>query len=286
MIVEMAVGDAYGAAFEFIKPARQVAVGLVNDTKTYQHHPEFAIGGGRYTDDTQMTIAVAETMLGAAISREILAENFVKTFKRDERLGYGSRFYDLLKEIEDGSELLERLMPQSSRSGAAMRVSPFGLYADLDEVFRLARLQGDITHDSDEGRLSASAIAAMVHFFAHKKGTQAELGAFLNEKVPDYCWHVDWTGWASVEGIPCAHAAVTAVRNGKSMRDVLERCINFGGDVDTIAAMAMFSASLAGIPNDLPTELYEGLEDGPYGMSYLKALDVKLNEFLVDQLTR
>ncbi len=34
----MAIGDSFGAAFEFIKPQRAKAVGLVNDTETYQAH--------------------------------------------------------------------------------------------------------------------------------------------------------------------------------------------------------------------------------------------------------
>jgi ADP-ribosyl-[dinitrogen reductase] hydrolase len=286
MLVEMALGDSYGAPFEFIKPARALACGLVNDTKTYQHHPEFSLGGGRYTDDTQMALAISELMLESpdGLDAKVLADRFVSTFKRDERKGYGSRFYDLLMEVNDGAELLERLKPDSARSGACMRAGPIGLYGSTDMVFAQAKLQASITHNTPEGIMAAQAIAMMTHFFVcYRQGdttsVPAPLGSWLEQYVPGYDWSKDWTGPTTVMAIPCAHAAITAVKNGKSYRQVLEQCIAFGGDVDTIAAMAMFAVSLTDLPNDLPLELYENLENGTYGREYLMGMDARLKTF-------
>ena len=278
MLVECALGDAYGAGFEFIK--RPYPNGMVNDTETYWKHPELEIGGGRYTDDTQMTMAIAEELVeDGPFTKESLADRFVTTFKRDPRKGYGKGMYGGLCFSEKGSDLLALLKPHSTRSGAAMRVGPVGLFSDLETVLEKAALQASVTHDSPEGRMSAQAIAASVHYFAYKRGSISFLGDFLEAHVPGHDWASDHEGWVSVEGVPCAHAAITCVRLGRSMENVLERAIDLGGDVDTVAAMAMFIASVTKLPNDLDSKLYSGLEQGSYGKDYLLRLDKSLSEF-------
>jgi hypothetical protein len=58
---------------------------------------------------------------------------------------------------------------------------------------------------------------------------------------------------------------------------VLRACIAYGGDVDTVAAIAMGPASCCEeIEQDLPPQLVEGLENGRYGREYLAELDEKL----------
>ena len=79
-----AIGDAYGACFEY---APMDVIRSRNTLKGYFPHHKYAIGCGRYTDDTQMSVAVSETLIkfGGAASVCSLAESFVKAFKRDER---------------------------------------------------------------------------------------------------------------------------------------------------------------------------------------------------------
>jgi ADP-ribosyl-[dinitrogen reductase] hydrolase len=165
-----------------------------------------------------------------------------------------------------------------------MRVSPIGLYADLNEVLRLAKLQASVTHDTPAGHMSASAIAAMVHYFVYRLGPVKNLGTWLEEKVPGFAWSEGWNEWVSVQGIPCAAAAITAVMcSPPSMTLVLHNAVAVGGDVDTVAAMAMFSAAAAGFTKDLNPALYENLEGGAYGYDYLKRLDAALDMFVIAQ---
>ena len=90
MLVEMAIADAYGAAFEFIQAP---VAGLINNGTAYHVNPETGLGGGRYTDDTQMALAVAEHMLtGAPETRVGLAHSFLNAYRRDKRPGYSRRF--------------------------------------------------------------------------------------------------------------------------------------------------------------------------------------------------
>ena len=56
--------------------------------------------------------------------------------------------------------------------------------------------------------------------------------------------------------------------------------IAFTGDVDTVAAVALGVGCCSDeVKNDLPDFLYEQLEDGGYGLTYLRKLDAQLLEF-------
>ena len=61
MLLELAIGDAYGAGFEYVD-ARMVRDH--NDLSGYVQHPRHkGTAPGCYTDDTQMTLAIVETMV-------------------------------------------------------------------------------------------------------------------------------------------------------------------------------------------------------------------------------
>jgi ADP-ribosylglycohydrolase len=57
LLLELAIGDAYGAGFEF---ADAQTVREKNDLSRYVKHPRHRIQPGSYTDDTQMSLAIAE----------------------------------------------------------------------------------------------------------------------------------------------------------------------------------------------------------------------------------
>jgi ADP-ribosylglycohydrolase len=102
MILEGAIGDAYGAGFEFV--SRDV-IEKHNHLERYNKHPSFPDMCGKYTDDTQMSLAIAELIIdGDDFTKENLADRFVDAFKRDPRGGYAGRFYDFLVDIKDGNK--------------------------------------------------------------------------------------------------------------------------------------------------------------------------------------
>ncbi|WP_443747900.1 ADP-ribosylglycohydrolase family protein [Asticcacaulis solisilvae] len=275
MLLEMAIGDAYGAAFEFMPDdflARE------NDLSGYKRNPETQLGDGRYTDDTQMAIAIAEHLLdGGAFDAESLAARFVATFKRDPRRGYSKRLYEVLQGADDGPAFLKAIAPVSDRSGAAMRVSPIGLLPDIAQVLDLAGRQAALTHDTPGGRTSAAAVAAMVHYLAHDVAPRRALGRFIESHVPGHAWSAPWTGRADMAGISCAHAAISLVAGATTLSGLLHDAIALGGDTDTVAAMALFSGRLSrDIAADLPPALHDGLENGAYGADFLRGLDARL----------
>lgn len=274
MLLELAIADAYGAGFEYASPE---FVKVNNKLTAYAQHPKHKIVPGCYTDDTQMSLAVAEVLLTGDFSREKLAEAFVAAFKRDPREGYAGRFYTFLTTCTSGSDFLARIQPTSDKSGGAMRALPVGLLPDIEQVKRYADLQARITHDTDDGANAAIAAALVAHYFRYELGPRSQLRSFLKKQVPGD-WDLDWSGKVGEKGWMAVRAAITAMLHSSNLSDMLLQCVAFTGDVDTVATLALGAASLAPsiYQQNLPAELYSGLENGTYGSDYLKTLNARL----------
>lgn len=280
MLVELAIGDAYGAGFEYV-PAGFVAVH--NTLAGYVQHPRhLGIAPGQYTDDTQMTVAVAEQLLsGEAWTAENLADRFVAGYHRDPRDGYSRGFHALLRAHRTGAGLRAALNPASDRSGAAMRTAPVGLLPDLEQVLRATETQARITHDTAAGVEAAQAAALAVHYCHRRVGPIAELGAWVEHQLSRRGgrepWARAWRGKVGGQGVMSARAAITALTAATGLADLLRACIAFTGDVDTVATIALAAGSRAAdIDQDLPRHLHDTLENGRYGRAYLTALDAQL----------
>ena len=60
MLVEVAIGDAYSAGFEYTD---SMTVLNYNDLSRYLKHPRQSVRPGYYTVDTQMCMALAEVII-------------------------------------------------------------------------------------------------------------------------------------------------------------------------------------------------------------------------------
>ncbi len=274
MLLELAVGDAYGAGFEYA----DTLVSTSNDLSRYVQHPRHATLPGCYTDDTQMSIAVAEAIVsGKPWTPQLLADAFVRAFKRDSREGYAGGFQAFLQQVADGEQFLRDIRPDSDKSGAAMRAGPVGVFPTIAEVLEKGTVQARLTHDTPPGIAAANAAALMTHYFLYRLGPKAGLGDFLETHVPGYPWSEAWRGKVRSKGWMSVRAAVTALLRNERLSDLLQDCIAFTGDVDTVATIALASASCSEeYAQDLPAQLTEGLENGPYGRDYLITLDIAL----------
>jgi ADP-ribosylglycohydrolase len=87
----------------------------------------------------------------------------------------------------------------------------------------------------------------------------------------------DWKGKVGVVGVECVRAALTAFMRNEKMSDMLIDCINFTGDVDTVATIAGAIGCVCDeMKQDLPSHLIDKLENNEFGKDYLIALDEKL----------
>lgn len=274
MLLELAIGDAYGAGFEY---ADSELVQRDNDLSRYIQHPRHQIKPGCYTDDTQMSLAIAETLVaGEPWTPEVLAHRFVTTFKRDPREGYAGKFYRFLLQIQDGRQFLENINWTSDKSGAAMRAAPIGILPTIEQVIHATTIQAAITHNTPDGINAAIAAALMSHYFIYQLGEKKELGQFLETHVSGE-WSKPWQGEVRSKGWMSVRAAITAVMRNDSLSELLKDCIAFTGDVDTVGAIALAAGACSQeMRQDLPDHLIDGLENGTYGKDYIIALDQQL----------
>lgn len=279
MLTEIAIADAYGAGFEFCAIEK---ISIHNNLESYCKHELYDISG-KYTDDTQMSIAIAEFILsGKEWNKENIAAKFLQSFKRDIRFGYSEGFYNLLTQVSSGKELLNRLISTSERNGAAMRSVPIGFLKNKSDVVTFATLQAQITHNTRLGISSSCAVALAAYYGLQERGTLSELESFLeNEGFNE--WNFNWQERVSLSAYDTVSAAFSCLLKYESMSSLLKACIELGGDTDSVASIAIGLATcFSEYKNDLPNHLFQMLKEDKYGVSFLTNLDKDLMKLLHD----
>lgn len=264
MILFGAIGDAYGAGFEF---ADSEFIKANNDLREYVKHPVFGVETyQKYTDDTQMALAISELLIeGQEFTPINIANKFVEVFKRDPRQGYAKGFYEFLTQVNSGQEFLDKIRPNSEKNGSVMRVYPIGMLYDEQEVLEKAAIQSRVTHDTQNAIAASQAIALAVHFLYNHRGDKNSLLEYLGD-VQKVKWHSDWRGEVACDAIQTVNAVFSVLLSEQTASGVLKKSVSFGGDTDTVASLALVLASLGGtmIDYDLPAWMQKNLENGNY----------------------
>jgi len=274
MIIEAAIGDAYGAGFEFRK---EEFIKANNTLTAYHSHGLYTEIYKKYTDDTQMAIAIAELLLEEEDwTQEKVADKFVEVFHRDIRRGYSNRVYDALYSSKTGKDFLKTINDQSSGNGAAMRAYTLGYIRDIDQLKAFVEIQAKTSHDTQEGITGALRIALAVHYYLYVN--EGSLIEFLDETIQEK-GNYQIVSPIDMHSYPTTNAVIPLVIAATSMRSCLQKGIDYGGDTDTVAEMSMAILSVKrGVVNDLPSFLYDELENGKYGRDYLVTLDRRLQQ--------
>jgi len=277
----LAIGDAYGAEFEFSDPQY---VKKYNTAEKYYPYPQ-----GKYTDDTQMSLALAEMMMdGKSFTPLQIAESFVRSFHRDPRRGYSGRFYRFLLVCQSGKYFLDNINSHGKDTcGAAMRSVPLGLlqfdgYKNPkgSEMYVVCKEQASLTHNSMEGISSSFAVALMVHHFIYREDPKQTIKRFLTYHVTEFDWENDHIGKVENKAVDLVKAVLSVLLNSNSITDILKNSVAFTGDVDSVAAVACGIASFRPdiYENNMPKKLIDNLENNKYGLDYLDKLSRKLTE--------
>ena len=272
------IGDIVGSVYEW------------NNIKT-KDFPLFN-ERGFFTDDTVMTIAVADAIMQGGTS-----DDFIDSMKKWGRLypsaGYGSRFGSWL--FSDNRE------PYNSwGNGSAMRVSPCAWMMDCGFCARTgmwpsngregARLSASVTHNHPEGIKGALAVTDAIFMLRYYVGgfhntedyatykdysmdelkskikghVEQEhgynLSRTLNEMRPSYKFNE-----SCQETVP---EAIIAFLESTDFEDAIRNAISLGGDSDTLAAITGSIAEAAyGIPKVIADEALRYL-DAPLREAY------------------
>lgn len=225
-------GDIIGSVYEF------------NGIKSTEF--ELFSPGSTFTDDTVLTVAVADCILNG--------KNYIAAFREYGRKfpssGYGGFFRQWLYS--------KNPKPYNSfGNGSAMRVSPVGFaFSSLEKVLREAEKSACVTHNHPEGIKGAQATAAAV-FLARQGDSKAGIKEYiensfgynlhqtLDEIRPNY--RFDETCQGSVP------QSIVAFLESESYEDAIRKAVSIGGDSDTIACITggIAQAYYKQIPNHI-----------------------------------
>lgn len=235
------IGDIAGSVYEF------------SNTKDYNF--EMFPAESSFTDDTVMTMAVAEWALNNDIYADIEAqtkilESIMVDMAKDVPCpmgGYGAGFHtwlfhpERLIDYRTGKPASGRCPYNSWGNGSAMRTSSIGwLYDDIDITLKVAETAASITHNHPEGIKGAQAVSAAI-FMARNGVSKEDIKKYIAAKFNynlDLSWEYlhDTYEWdSSCQGtVPQAIVSFLASDNFES---AIRRAISIGGDSDTLACI-------------------------------------------------
>ena len=238
------LGDMIGAPYEFDRGRK---------TKDFRMFAEES----QFTDDSVMTVAVAEALLDThggteAEVKAALVRSMQKWGRRYPNAGYGGMFWHWLRAKDP--------KPYGSfGNGSAMRVAAAGwLYETLEETRQAARWTAEVTHNHPEGVKGAESVAAAIWLARHGSSKEEirdyitrefgyDLSRSCDEIRPGY-HHVE----TCQQTVP---EAITAFLEGEDFEDVIRTAVSLGGDCDTLTCIAgSMAEAFYGIPEELTAE--------------------------------
>ena len=244
------LGDIIGSPYEFDRG---------NKSKEF---PLFS-ARSEFTDDSVMTIAVAEALMEVpdGTDEEIMKAveaSMIRWGRKYPGAGYGGRFGQWLRS--------EHPQPYNSwGNGSAMRVSAAGwMYGSLERTRHVAELTARVTHNHPEGIKGAQVVACAI--FGARTGMGKEwireyarrcgydLSRTLDEIRPGY-HHVE----SCQETVP---EAITAFLEGESFEDAIRCAVSLGGDCDTLTCITgSIAEAYWGVPEVLKIACREYLPE-------------------------
>jgi len=279
-----ALGDALGASREGHRMAARYDAGLVT-----------AIAGPLiYTDDTHMTIGIAESLVECGgFNGAHMANRFVDNYAKEPWRGYGPgppRVFRLIAQGQPWDQASAHVYPGGSfGNGAAMRVAPVGLlfWNDPMQLRQVAHGSSLVTHSHPLGRegaaLQAMAVAMAV---AEDPASPLDTSSFVSrlrdwctedvyrsrlDRFPSLLGRVDERADVVAQlghGIEAFNSVPTAIfsflSHAADFVSTVTYAVSLGGDTDTIASMAgAISGAYLGV-DALPLDWQERLENRDY----------------------
>ena len=209
----------------------------------------------RFTDDTVLTVALAERILTGKDYVDLLHEYF----RRYPSAGYGGSF---IHWAHNG----ERQPYNSWGNGSAMRVSPVGWAFDtLADVMREAERSAAVTHNHPAGIKGAQAIASAV-FLARTGSDKPAIRDFIEKTfhydLSDTTENLRQTYSFDVSCQGSVPQALLAFLESSDYENAVRLGISLGGDSDTIGCMtgAVAEAFYGGVPDEIKTQVYNRLD--------------------------
>ena len=295
-LVGKAVADAWGVPFELMAPDADKLQRWDGGPPT-AGSPFHGCGPGQYSDDTQMALCLARSLVaGGGYRQELAADQYLAWYKSGEARGMGNAVRAAMENLDAGASFEECGIHGAKGSGTAMRALPLGLWywrdtMKLKEVCEADALLTHVRAEAVDGSYVIAALAAytiassqarktavprvtpsLVRILAKQLPRKSTLEAALNMAAALGESEELLTGGAPgklnalialsaglEDGVvEAVGTAVAAILLGEDYRQVVELSIRTGGDTDTRAAMAGGVTSLwSPVPADMKRYVQE-----------------------------
>lgn len=246
-VVGAAVGDALGMPLEF--GPRQPADRLVREMRAGRLPP------GTFTDDTEMALALAESLLARCpLDPADLAQRFAAWYRAGPD-DVGNHTRTVLSRIAAGEaweqvvDAVQRRWPESAGNGSVMRCWPVALvhWNGMDRLLTDSRLQSRVTHPHPEcvagsgfvnmtayrllrGALPAEAVAWVLEVVEMPEPLRTVIQAALGRHREE----LKNSGWVH----HTLESAVWGLLTTDSFEEAVVQVVNLGNDADTAGAVA------------------------------------------------
>lgn len=200
----------------------------------------------KFTDDSVMTIAVADALMNSKDMAKTLKEYGRKYPNR----GYGGMFYRWLD-----SKTLEPY--NSFGNGSAMRASAAGFMTNtLEEARFLAKKSAEVTHNHPEGIKGAEATAAAIYFarnVADKQLIRELISTIFGYHLNFTCDEIRATYQFNETCQETVPQSIVAFLDSENFEDAIRNAISIGGDSDTVACIC--GGIAAAFYKEIPEEI-------------------------------
>ena len=214
------------------------------------------------TDDSIMTLALAEAILVSKPDHSDLGKNAVECMQRIGRnypdCGYGGAFGRWM--------FSENPKPYNSYgNGAAMRVSAAGFAASgLEEAKQMSGMITEVTHNHPEGMKGAEATVTAI-YMARTGSTIPEIRDVIDRNYYPMDFTLDGIRDTYQFNETCQNTvpqALMAFFESTSFEDAIRNAISIGGDSDTVAAITGGVAeAYYGVPADIRKQVLTFLDE-------------------------
>lgn len=256
----VAIGDALGATVEFMSQQ--------DIQEKYGTHTEIIGGGwlnlkpGEWTDDTEMTLAVADGIRANAQNPiPHIGESFLQ-WRATNPPDIGGTIrgafhaYDRLGDWNNAAKEVHKRTGKTAGNGALMRTLPVVLaYKTPEEIYRKAIEIAKMTHWDIRAGLTCAFYCLLVKGFLTESFSRGEAIAMAMRKASDLTglyYPGDMRVWVEIEEaiynnkklkptgytVDSLACALWAFTHHETLEDTIIAAVNLGGDADTIGAIA------------------------------------------------
>ncbi|MBN2389135.1 MAG: ADP-ribosylglycohydrolase family protein [Anaerolineae bacterium] len=244
--VGAAVGDALGMPLEFgpLRPANQLVREMLPGR----------IPAGSFTDDTEMALALAESLLThRPLNPEDLAQRFV-TWIESQPPDVGIHTASVLRRIAGGESwetavaAVQAHNPGSAGNGSLMRCWPVALayWDDLDRLVADSVLQSQVTHPHQECNAVSAFVNVIIFHLLHDLEPEAAIARALDDAdIPEALravikaapgknrHNLPNSGWIR----HTLESAIWGLLTTNTFEDAVVNVVNLGNDADTAGAV-------------------------------------------------